>query len=85
MVIVSPPTPAGLVDNFISLATALGASFTDQEYKARESIWVGRKQRTGVGGEKDKPPAASTAVEDAFGFKCLAKAGLSSATCMKVS
>ena len=58
MVRVAPPMPAGLVANFISLATALGASFTDQEYKARESIWVGRKQRTGLGGgTNDKPRA----------------------------
>ena len=55
MVIVSSPTPASLVANFISLAMALGASFTDQEYKARDSIWLDRKQRTGRdGGTNDK-------------------------------
>ena len=36
--------------NYISLATALGSSFTDQEYKARESIWLGRKKRVVRGG-----------------------------------
>ena len=32
--------------------------FIDHEYKARDSIWLGRKQRTGRGGgTNDKPPA----------------------------
>ena len=57
MVIVSPPTPAGLVANFISLATVLGLIYR-QEYKARDSIWLDRKQGTGLGGgTSNKPPA----------------------------
>ena len=58
MVIISSPVPAGLVANYISLATALGSSFTDQEYKARESIWLGREKRAARGGSfGDTPPA----------------------------
>ena len=39
MVIISPPMPAGLAANYISLVTALGSFFTSQEYKAGDSIW----------------------------------------------